>query len=348
AVRKQEIINNNMSLDIFDDIMDVYRNDLRKKITAYYSCCNHEEKRQLLTDIHENILKQIDEQRLPVDLHDLDIQANDKFFLWHTWFSDVFNRPNGCNGFDIVIGNPPYFLYQESHLGEINNIRKDKDYNIAFGGKLNAYKLFIANALNKLLSKNGVNCFIFQNSFLGDRQATKLRYNVLSENKILNIDSYPERDSKKKRVFESVKMSVCIMLVQKSKVSSNYNFPVNIWDDKETTTGIHTIFSFDDICSIDKVDYTIPRIRQKDKALVVKLIKKKEIAIKCIEGELNMTFHKKYFTNKESYPLILKGAAIQRYFYTKQMSQGKIEYLDEERYLKDCGNTEKSKHHNLD
>ena len=199
-----------------------------------------------------------------------------------------------------------------------------------------------------MLSKNGVNCFIFQNSFLGDRQATKLRYDVLSNNKILNIDSYPERDSKKKRVFESVKMSVCIVLVQKSKVSSNYYFPVNIWDDKETTTGIHTSFSFDEICSIDKVDYTIPRIRQEDKALVIKLIEKKEIVIKCIEGELNMTLHKKYFTNQESYPLILKGAAIQRYFYTKQMSQGKIEYLDEERYLQDCGNTEKSRHHNLD
>ena len=26
-------------------------------------------------------------------LSGLDVSANDKFFLWHTWFADVFNRP---------------------------------------------------------------------------------------------------------------------------------------------------------------------------------------------------------------------------------------------------------------
>ncbi|WP_314969837.1 Eco57I restriction-modification methylase domain-containing protein, partial [Capnocytophaga gingivalis] len=32
---------------------------------------------------------------------------NSQFFLWHTWFHDVFSRPSK-EGFDIVIGNPPY------------------------------------------------------------------------------------------------------------------------------------------------------------------------------------------------------------------------------------------------
>ncbi|WP_314917803.1 Eco57I restriction-modification methylase domain-containing protein, partial [Capnocytophaga gingivalis] len=31
---------------------------------------------------------------------------NSQFFLWHTWFHDVFSRPSK-EGFDIVIGNPP-------------------------------------------------------------------------------------------------------------------------------------------------------------------------------------------------------------------------------------------------
>ena len=74
----------------------------------------------------------------------------------------MFTRDN------IVIGNPPYFLYQESHVGEIGDLRNDKDYTIAFGGILNAYKLFIANAIKKSLSLHGINCFIFQNSFLED------------------------------------------------------------------------------------------------------------------------------------------------------------------------------------
>lgn len=108
-------------------------------------------------------------------------------------------------GFDIVIGNPPYFVYQAQHVGEIETLRKDSDYSIAFGGKLNAYKLFLANALKKLIKENGINCFIFQNSFLGDKQATNLRKYILENAQIINIESFPERDSKKKRVLKALK-----------------------------------------------------------------------------------------------------------------------------------------------
>ena len=321
-------------------------------MSTYYSCCDHEKKVRMQQQISDTIRQQLEAQfvnsSILEDLKDVDLTGNNQFFLWHTWFSDVFNRGDGKDGFDIVIGNPPYFLYQESHIGEIADLRKDKDYTIAFGGKLNAYKLFIANALKKILSVKGINCFIFQNSFLGDRQATNLRHYVLNYNKILMIDSFPERDSKKKRVFESVKMSVCISLIQNIKVSSDYVFPVNIWNDKDKTSGLATCFSLNDIAAIDNVDYTIPRLRPEYKSLVIKLLKKKEISLKCIEGELNVTFHKKYFGDNIINPIILKGASIQRYYYTLQMSQGQIDYLDEGKYLLDCGTSEKSTHHNYD
>jgi len=97
---------------------------------------------------------------------------------------------------------------------------------------------------------------------------------------------------------------------------------------------------------MDAVEYAIPRLKSEYIPIVIKLIIRKEIALKCYEGELNMTFHKKYFTANQSSPKILKGAAIQRYYYTLQMSQGEIEYLDEQKYLKDFKTTEKSQHHN--
>lgn len=213
------------------------------------------------------------------------------------------------------------------------------------GGKLNAYKLFIANAVKKLLSTKGINCFIFQNSFLGDRQATNLRKYILKNDKFIKIDSFPERDSKKKRVFESVKMSVCISLIQNTKVDSDYVFPVYVWDDKHKSSGLSTSFSLNDIIAIDCIDYTIPRLRPEYKTTVIKLLKKKEISLKCIEGELNVTFHKKFFGSNISNPVILKGASIQRYYYTHQMSQGQIDYLEEDKYLSKYGTTEKSAHH---
>ena len=327
-------------LSIFDSMLDVYRLDLRKKLDEYYNCTDHKRKAILKQDIINNVKQQLKEQSINVDFGDLDLSGNNQFMLWHTWFYDVFSQ----GGFDIVIGNPPYFVYQENHVGEIKELRNVNDYKIAFGGKLNAYKLFIANALNILCRKEGVMCVICQNSLLADRQATNLRKHIFEYAQLMSIDSFPERDSKKKRVFESVKMSVCIPIVRKRKTKEYFH--VYIWDDKYKSSGLQTRFNYDEIKSMDSIDLAIPRLNAEYTPIVIKIIRRKEVGLKCIEGELNMTFHKGYFTNNMSYPKILKGAAIQRYYYTLQMSQGEIEYLDEVRYLKDYGKSDKSKHHN--
>lgn len=314
--------------------------ELEDLTNSYYECFDPDKKKAIKEEISATIRRQIHDRGITVDFGDLDLSGNDQFFLWHTWFYDVFSK----GGFDIVIGNPPYFVYQENHVGEIQELRGIKEYKIAFGGKLNAYKLFIANAINLLNRVDGIMCVICQNSLLADRQATNLRKHILEQNQFLSIDSYPERDSKKKRVFESVKMSVCIPIVRKHK--SNDYFKVYVWDDKNKTTGLETRYNLDEIKSMDAVEYAIPRLKSEYIPIVIKLIKRREVGLKCYEGELNMTFHKKYFTANQSSPKILKGAAIQRYYYTLQMSQGEIEYLDEQKYLKDFKTTEKSQHHN--
>ena len=191
----------------------------------------------------------------------------------------------------------------------------------------------------------GIICYIFQNSFLADHQATLLRKEVFNTAQILSIDSYPERDNPKKRVFESVKMSVCIPIIKKS--NTNNPFIVNFWDDRHKSSGISTVFTKDDITSIDLEYFTIPRIKTEYISLIKKLKTFDKLPLKCYEGELNMTFHKSYFIKDKSKPKIFKGASIQRYFYTEQMSQGEIEYLNEDKYLLDFSG-EKSVHHNLE
>lgn len=250
------------------------------------------------------------------------------------------------NGFDIVIGNPPYFVYQAIHSNEIEYLRNEKDLSIAFGGKLNAYKLFLAKALNSIVKKSGIVSYIFQNSFLGDKQATLLRKHIFENNQILIIDSFPERDSKKKRVFESVKMSVCILFVK--NIKREIPFIVNIWEDKHKSKGIKTLFNRQDIETLDKDLMTIPRIEQKNLSIITKIKSNiKKLDIHCFEGELNMTFHKQYFTKNDNSPIILKGASIQRYYWTTEVSQGEIDYLDKEKYVKE-NSSEKSTHHKVE
>ena len=266
-------------------------------------------------------------------------------FEWRFEFPQLLDDNADFVGFDIVIGNPPYFKYEGKHKDEIKYLRKDKELEAAFGGKLNAYKLFLSKALRALVRNGGVICFIFQNSFLADQQATLLRKEVLSEAQIISIDSFPERDNKKKRVFENVKMSVCIPVIRKEVTDDA--FVVHFWDDKNKSSGITTIFTKKEIFSIDSKYLTIPRVQAKWIPLLIKLNNTNKLPLECYEGELNMTNHKPYFTTKTSNPKILKGASIQRYYYTENMSQGEIEYLDEQKYLRDFSG-EKINHHNCD
>ena len=332
------------SLTIFDSMLDVYRKNLRDKLSEYYGCPEHDKKVQLRKDIADIVKKELAEQSIDIDFGDLDLSSNNQFFLWHTWFHDVFSRPSK-EGFDIVIGNPPYFKYEGSHKGEINALKKQPFLQIAFGGKLNAYKLFLALAIKYLTKPNGIISYIFQNSFMGDLQAYNLRKAVICENQPLIIDSFPERDSKRKRVFESVKMSVCIVVIKAT--NTDKPFVVNFWDDKNKTLGTQTSFTRKDIMEIDSSSYTIPRIEKEHKSLVIKLKTFDTLPLKCYEGELNMTFHKKYFSEEKCNPKILKGASVQRYYITEKMSQGEIEYLDEKAYLDD-NSGEKTEHHKLE
>ena len=213
------------------------------------------------------------------------------FFDWDIIFSDVFAEKKG---FDVVIGNPPYFVYEASNKVHIDEFHRDANtFAMAFGGKLNAYKVFLAKGLKGLLRKNGILSFIFQNSFVADKQAIGLRKYTLSNTQILHIDSFPERDNKRKRVFESAKMSVCIVYIRNEK--SQAPFTINFWADKHMKDGLKTQFSPSQIFALDEEEATIPRLEAANIPLIVKIKSiTNVIDIKCYQGELNMSAHRKY------------------------------------------------------
>ncbi len=265
------------------------------------------------------------------------------FFDWDIIFSDVFAEKKG---FDVVIGNPPYFVYEASNKVHIDEFHRDANtFAMAFGGKLNAYKVFLAKGLKGLLRKNGILSFIFQNSFVADKQAIGLRKYTLSNTQILHIDSFPERDNKRKRVFESAKMSVCIVYIRNEK--SQAPFTINFWADKHMKDGLKTKFSPSQIFALDEEEATIPRLEAANIPLIVKIKSiTNVIDIKCYQGELNMSAHRKYFIQDSSKPEVLKGASVQRYYWTRNMSQGVIENVDDEKYIADFPKSEKALHHN--
>ena len=81
---------------IFEDDTKQEQRRVTELLSQYYSCCDHSKKKELRDKISDTINKQLSVQNFDHDilreLRTLDLSGNEHFFLWHTWFSDVFNR----------------------------------------------------------------------------------------------------------------------------------------------------------------------------------------------------------------------------------------------------------------
>lgn len=109
------------------DSTDFDREDLAADLKRYYGTSNHTKRNKLFTDIIYNVRRQLNDKTVELP-KDFDPSENSDFFLWHTWFADVFD--NG--GFDIVIGNPPYIQLQKA-TGRKAIDKKGREYDQKLG-----------------------------------------------------------------------------------------------------------------------------------------------------------------------------------------------------------------------
>ena len=131
---------------------DDTRIKLKEKLDQYYTCEEHIQKKKLQEDINELVHQQIvDSGREVKGFESIDVSANKDFFLWHTWFSDVFTRgdnPEQQTGFDIVIGNPPYINVKRGIDASVKQ-SYIQEYSLA-KGQFDLFTLFIELGYNLL------------------------------------------------------------------------------------------------------------------------------------------------------------------------------------------------------
>ena len=137
---------------------------------------------------------------------------NSQFFLWHTWFHDVFSRPSK-EGFDIVIGNPPYV--EAKKLKYIANTLKEKF--VVYSGTADLSIYFNELGMN-LLAEKGIISYITTNKFFNTGYGEKVRRQLSSQhiNIILNLEQV--------EVFENVLVSSVIF-----NISKRIKMPKNIF-----------------------------------------------------------------------------------------------------------------------
>ena len=208
-------------LDGQDGLIDfggTIREELNGKIEKYYSCTDHQQKKQLQRDINDLVHQQIVESGHVVHgFEHVDVSANQDFFLWHTWFSDVFNRPSDCNGkagFDIVIGNPPYI----SAPGQMKNATlAEQRKTLATCGKYSSlyqkWDLFIPFmelGIRYLNGEKGIFSMIVPYPLTNQLYGQELRKQLVNEFSLFELV-----DLNGTKIFENATVSNCIVFAKR-------------------------------------------------------------------------------------------------------------------------------------
>lgn len=231
---------------------------------------------------------------------------------------------------------------------ELNYYKQCDIYKPAKGGMINIFRLFICKSYD-VLRKDGHLSLIFPMAFMCDLSSAKLREFVLKENKIDYLEAFPERDNENKRVFKSAKMSVCILGSTKTHVKEDVLFPMRISDDRFVdVNSAKTMMSRKDIESIDGKSFTIPIMKPEEYKILLKICEgstRMAQYSKCYTGEIDLSLNKKYIHFEDTYSRMLRGAQVQKFYTTDNISQGDILFLDSELYLHE-NSTPRSKHHN--
>ena len=161
------------------------RQNLQRLLREYFSVTDHKKKASMRQAINEEVKTLIRESiggtsASLTKLEKMDCSANQDFFLWHTWFKDIFD--NG--GFDIVIGNPPYVNIANIKPDEYRELLKRSFRSTR--NKCDLYAYFIEKAF-KLTSSNGIVAYIVPVTWKATDSFKKLREIIFKEHSVLQI-----------------------------------------------------------------------------------------------------------------------------------------------------------------
>ena len=193
--------------------------NIQRAIKEYYLTDNYNAKLSLRSIINENVRNYIINlkgctpdvqskiEKLPI--------PNDKFFLWHIYFKEVFDK----GGFDIVIGNPPY-IDSETMVKVMPSHRQlyAKNY-ICASGNWDMFIVFIELGIS-LIKQKGIFSNIIPNKLIAAKYGIELRKH-LSLRHVLEIRDYSRID-----VFEDAAVYPITIVLRNDDNKDNTLFTI--------------------------------------------------------------------------------------------------------------------------
>tara|TARA_X000000950_G_C13874204_1_gene644164 strand:+ start:737 stop:2074 length:1338 start_codon:yes stop_codon:yes gene_type:complete len=117
------------------------------------------------------------------------------------------------NKYDLIIGNPPYFVMSKKEV--------DKRYHKYFDGRPNIFVIFILHSLSKL-NENGILSFVLPYSFCNCTYYNKLRKHIVDNYDIIEII-----DCSKDKYLETAQDTIIFTLVNRKGDNTKFTYNKN-------------------------------------------------------------------------------------------------------------------------
>ena len=311
------------------------RKNLQRLLRDYFSVTDHQQKANMRQAINEEVKTLIRESLGGTTaalnkLEKLDPSANQDFFLWHTWFKDIFD--NG--GFDIVIGNPPYFQMKKGCVDKNKfpySEGKDK-------GKQNIYKLFVEHSYN-ILTNGGICAMITQSSLMCDSSSQYTRELLIRKTTLYQVIEFPKvAPHPEGQLFKGALVATCIALFSKKTPDVKNTFCLSAHNDLTTIN----YFDFAEIPQQTPLQfypqgYYFPLIRRQDFTVIEKMNKGivflGDLMQSSSQGDFNLTNESFCFSTVPTDVKMYRGCHIHRY-YIDDKTEEYIQHLHKALYIK--------------
>lgn len=246
-------------------------------------------------------------------------------FDQHT--SSPFFDPEGMfgvgDGFDVVIGNPPYVQVKKG-------IVSAKQYPFSEGkdvGKQNLYKLFVEASYN-FLKQGGVSTLIVQSSLMCDMSSAFTRELLLTQTQLQQVIEFPKvAPHNEGQVFKAVLQGTCISIFVKSIPTRKTCFGISINNDTST---IHSlVFEFANQFGLKTyfaTRFEIPLINKGEMSIISKVKSHQSLGnviTDSLQGNINTIHLPKIKSDIPTHIYISKGANVHKYFIDTDLYYGK-------------------------
>ena len=217
---------------------------------------------------------------------------------------------NVNNGFDIVIGNPPYFQTKKGKYSPVH-------YPYSEGrdpGKQNMYKLFVEHSYNNA-KQDGIACMIVQSSLLCDMSSKHTRELLLTCTELKQIIEFPKiAPTKEGQVFASVCQGTCIYLFKK-RMPNNHSFILSVNNDCTTLDHMLKVtLSQDDPFNLYPENYAIPLLRPNEFSILKKIMEHSQMMRDYVQsfakGDMNLGTYASKICKSNSGILLMRGNSI--------------------------------------